>query len=190
VNSNRNPDDFLASFAANESAQRAIATRLKNKVKKCPACAKPNAFTLDVCNACGHDIKSTEISYTNNVFSSFAYGIEKGPFPFTVSLRLEDEHFMAFDDLLGLSACHFNIIPTSIFMTDWRFLLRDPARGRALVDALHARCVSVLRTQFLTRPEWRRAVFRDSDTLTDDEIVRMVGCGFKYAVRGLCRVSR
>jgi len=124
--------------------------------------------------------KTTEISFTNNVFSAFAYGIEKGPFAFTLSLRHEDEHFLAFDDLLGLSACHFNIIPTSVYMADWRFLLRDPTRGRALVDALHARCVAVLRSQFLARPEWRRAVFRDADALSDDDIVRSVVCGFNY----------
>lgn len=113
------PDEFLASFSANVDEQRVISGRLKNKVRKCAGCSKPNAFTLSTCNSCGHDLRSTETSYTNNVFSGFAFGIEKGPFPFTLSLRYQDEHFLAFDDLLGLSPCHFNIIPTSLYMSDW-----------------------------------------------------------------------
>ena len=54
----------------------------KNKVKKCPNCGKPNAFTLNKCNQCGRDLSTVPISYTNNVFTGFIYGIAKGPFPF------------------------------------------------------------------------------------------------------------
>ena len=179
------PDDFLASFATSSEAEqqqrRVVGARLKNKVRKCAACQKPNAFTLATCNACGHDLSKTELSYTNNVFSGFAFGIEKGPFPFTVSLRHQDVDFLVLDDLLGLTPCHFNAVPTSLYLADWRYLLRNPMRGRALIEQLYARCVDVLRTQFLANGEWRRSVFRDdAASLSDDELVRMAGCGFNY----------
>ncbi len=50
-----------------------------------------------------NDLKTTPISYTHNIFSSFAYGISKGPFPFTISIRHEDDAFIVFDDLLSLT---------------------------------------------------------------------------------------
>jgi hypothetical protein len=73
-------DEFVAE---NEE----IRFMMKNKVKKCPACGKPNAFTLKNCNACGEELGSVKISYTNNVFTGFIYGIAKGPFPLSISLR-------------------------------------------------------------------------------------------------------
>lgn len=47
------------------------------QVRKCPQCGKPVAHTLTFCNGCGRDLADVEISYTNNVFTGFAYGIEK-----------------------------------------------------------------------------------------------------------------
>ena len=50
-------------------------------------------------------------------------------------------------DLLALAPFHVNAIPTSVYAPDWRFLLRDPARGLKLVTELYERCVTVLRSQ-------------------------------------------
>ena len=46
-------------------------------MRKCPQCGKPVAHTLTFCNGCGRDLADVDISYTNNVFTGFAYGIEK-----------------------------------------------------------------------------------------------------------------
>ena len=52
----------------------------------------------------------------------------------TVSLRYEDEESLVFDDLLALSPCHLNSVPTTAYIPDWRYLLKDPAQGLALID--------------------------------------------------------
>lgn len=66
-----------------------LAAQLRNRVKKCPVCGKPNAFTLAVCNGCANDLRAVPESFTHNVFTSFIYGIARGPFPFTISIRHE-----------------------------------------------------------------------------------------------------
>ena len=51
---------------------------MKNKVKKC-SCGKPCAFTLTECNSCGASLVDLEITYTNNVFMGFIYGLQVCP---------------------------------------------------------------------------------------------------------------
>eukprot|EP01134_Creolimax_fragrantissima_P004009 CFRG4009T1 len=112
--------------------------QLKNKVKRCPVCGKNVAFTLPFCNGCGTNILNVEISFTNNVFGGFLYGIAKGPFPFSISLRYEDNSYIVFDDPLALTPYHFNCIPTSIILPDWRYLLLNPKAGLELVREMHS----------------------------------------------------
>lgn len=172
-------DEFLASFEGDERAT--IERRMKNKVRKCPQCGKPVAFTLSHCNSCAHSLAGVEISFTNNVFTGFVYGVRKGPFPLTVSLRHQDAQTLVFDDLLALAPFHVNAIPTDVYAADWRVLLRDPARGLALVNRLHERCTHVLRSQFLAAPAWRRAVLSaDAAALSDEQLLRTVMSGFNY----------
>jgi hypothetical protein len=47
------------------------------QVRACPQCGKNVAFTLPFCNGCGRGLGDVEISYTNNVFTGFVYGIER-----------------------------------------------------------------------------------------------------------------
>jgi hypothetical protein len=174
-------DEFAASFASDAAQKRAIEQRLRNKVRKCRTCGKPNAFTLAHCNSCGASLADVDVSFTTNVFTGFVYGLRKGPFPLTLSLRYQDAQTLAFDDLLSLAPFHINCIPTDVYAADWRVLLRDPARGLAVVNRLHERCVHVLRTQFLGAPAWRSSVLSaDAQKLTDDELVRTVMSGFNY----------
>ena len=74
----------------------------------------------------GYDLTSTEISHTNNIFTSFIYGIARGPFPFTISLRSQSENILVFDDLLSLSPCHVNVIPSDVYLRDSRALFCRP----------------------------------------------------------------
>lgn len=65
--------DLDAFIAANPQHEAKLKTQMYNKVRKC-ACGKPNAYTLDTCNACGKSIADTPISTTPNVFMGFVYG--------------------------------------------------------------------------------------------------------------------
>eukprot|EP00727_Mastigamoeba_balamuthi_P003575 m51a1_g13214 hypothetical protein (218) ;mRNA; f:1682-2648 len=148
-------DMFLASY----SNDPALLRQMKNKVKKCP-CGKAVAYTLPSCNLCGASLAAAPISYTDNVFTGFMYGIEKTVFPLTISMRLQNERFIVFDDLLALSPCHLNVIPTTAYIPDWRFLLRRPAEGLALIREMRALCTAVAREQFGGSDEYRGAVWR------------------------------
>jgi hypothetical protein len=55
------------------------------------------------CHGASNELTGVPVTHTHNIFTSFAYGISKGPFPFTISIRHEDESFIVFDDLLALS---------------------------------------------------------------------------------------
>ena len=59
------------------------------------------------------------MTYSHNIFMGFIYGVQKGPFPFTISIRLQTPDMLAFDDLLALCPCHLNIIPTTAYISDW-----------------------------------------------------------------------
>lgn len=39
-------------------------------------------------------------------------------------MRYQDESLLVFDDLLALCPCHLNVIPSTVFLPDWRFLLK------------------------------------------------------------------
>ncbi|KAH3756268.1 hypothetical protein Pelo_11903 [Pelomyxa schiedti] len=171
------PDEFLTRSESNPELRK----QLKNKVRKCAGCGKPNAFTLTNCNACGASLASVPISFTDNVFTAFIYGIEKGAFPFTISIRKQSEGFITFDDLLSLSPCHVNSIPTTQFIPDWRYLLRRPAEGLALIRQLHSHSSSVAVEQFLANPEYRSRVLSPAaNKMSPAEIIAHTACGFNY----------
>ena len=76
------------------------------------------------------------MGFTNNVFSSFVLGISKGPFPFTISIRRQNEEFIVLDDLLALTRVHLNCIPTTRYIPDFLALLHDPKRGLELIETM------------------------------------------------------
>ena len=83
--------------------------QMRNRIKKCSGCGKPNGYTLGFCNQCGNDLSSVEISYSDNVFTSFVYGIQKCAFPLTISIRHQTEDLLVFDDLMQLSPTHVTL---------------------------------------------------------------------------------
>jgi hypothetical protein len=167
------PDDLIAKVKDDNFAKRT-----KNKVRKCPACGKAVAFTLSNCNSCSADVSKSEITYTNNVFTGFMYGIQKGPFPFTISIRFQSPDYLVFDDLLALCPCHANVIPTSKYLTDWRYLLKKPLEGKALVEELFNTTWSTVKNQFLANGEWRKKLI--AGNYSDEEIRGHVIAGFNY----------
>lgn len=149
---------------------------MQNKVKKCPGCEKPNGFTLAVCNSCGTSLKEVPISFTTNVFVGFMLGIEKGGFPYTISIRHQDDEMLLFDDLLALSPLHFNAIPTKEWIPDWRYLLRNPRRGLEVTKKLHAKCVNVADSQFLSNAAFVKGLFKPGTTFTAQDCL----AGFNF----------
>lgn len=118
-----------------------------------------------------------EISYTHNIFSSFAFGIQKGPFPFTISIRKQNENFIVLDDLLSLTPVHLNVLPTSAYIPDWISLIAQPARSLELIDAMFDHCWQVVEEQFWPN---RDKLFKDSDKLSLKELKECVIAGFNF----------
>jgi hypothetical protein len=163
---------------------------LRNRVKKCELCGKPNGFTLATCNQCGHSLTATAISFTPNVFMGFVFGIAKAPFPLTISIRAQDDSTIVFDDLLALSPLHLNVIPTAQFIPDWRYLLRRPREGLEVSEKMLQKCQTVADEQFLGHDsEWRRTLLRRARTpvlspaggeVTQFSVQHHMCCGFNY----------
>jgi hypothetical protein len=175
-------DDFVQSFSQTMDAAsfKTLQQQTKNKVKKCTSCGKPCAFTLAHCNGCGCELSSVPISFTNNVFTGFIYGIHKGPFPFFISLRRQTPSILIFDDLLQLTTCHLNCIPTNVYIPDLRCLFENPVRGHALLLQMKQQTWEVALEQYLGNTEWRSKLLQDSASLTDDALATHVCAGLNY----------
>lgn len=166
--------------ADREYIQRATQVLLTNKVKKCSSCNKPNGFTLSVCNQCGADLTQVDVSHTNNVFSGFAFGFEKaGPIPLKISLRSSTRDFIVMDDLLALAPLHFNVIPTSQYIPDWRYLLLYPERGLRLITEMYDACVAAGKV-LMSQEEWRSKFFRTASSSEAFDFYQHIGAGFNY----------
>ena len=176
-------EDFMAHHTHGAAGVPADVLRrqLLNKVKKCPACGKPNAYTLDTCNGCGQDLSATPLSHTNNVFTGFIFGVKKGPFPFTISLRAQTPRVLVFDDLLALAPCHVNAIPTDAYIPDIRVLFAHPRRGLALVERLHDAVWGVAEAQFLANAAYRKKIMAPAAAaLPADEVKAHAITGFNF----------
>lgn len=160
-------------FLAQSKSQDRLKVQMKNKVKKC-SCGKPCAFTLTECNSCGASLVDLEITYTNNVFMGFIYGLQG----MTVSLRYESESYLCFDDLLQLSVAHLNCIPTSIYCPDWRLLLKNPKEGLKIVNELFDTCWEAFVKQFYGNDAWRTRMLKGSPS--PEALKKHVIAGFNY----------
>lgn len=90
-------------------------------------------YLLPVCNSCGHDISNVEVSFVDNIFTSFIFGIARGNFPYSISVRQQTPQLLVFDDLMACSPCHVNCIPTNVYIPDLRVLFEKPEAGLPLV---------------------------------------------------------
>lgn len=170
-------DGDPSAFIESKGKDSDVALQLRNKVRKCKVCNKPNAFTLANCNSCSNSLKDVEVSFTNNVFSSFVFGIARGPFPFTISIRQQTPDFLVLDDLLALTRCHMNVVPTRYYLSDWTGLLRSPERGFSLAKEMFEQCMES--TMKLFYPH-RRHLWRDGDQLNESDLRSLALSGFNY----------
>lgn len=170
--------ETIAEFRAKYSEE--VSARLLNKVKKCP-CGKACAFTLAICNSCGASLQDVALSYTDNVFMGFIYGIGKGNFPYTISLRAETEDFLCFDDPLALSVVHLNAIPTSLYIPDCRYLFADPKRGLEVLDKLFETAAEAALKSYWSDEVFRNKFFAGESPPTLEQIRDDIAlCGMNY----------
>ncbi|CAK0900562.1 unnamed protein product [Prorocentrum cordatum] len=155
--------------------------RLLNKVKVCAQCKKPCAFTLQCCNACGSSLADVPVSFNDNIFMGFVHGIKMGKFPFKISKTHQDASFLCFDDPLSMSCCHLNVVPTDVYIADWRFLLLNPAKGLKLVTDMFETGAKVALDQFWGNDEFRSKIFNgEQKPLSTKEIMDVTCCGMNF----------
>lgn len=157
-----------------------LVRQTRNRVKRCPFCKKPNAFTLAACNGCGQSLGAVEESFTNNIFTGFIYGIQRGPFPFTISIRSQTERFLVFDDLLQCSSCHLNCIPCNTYIPDIRSLFEAPRRGVTLIKEMFQAAWEAAEGQYLTNKSWKEKFIADGDQLSNEELKTYIFSGFNF----------
>lgn len=160
------------------NAHPEITPCLYNDVKVC-SCGKPCAFTMTVCNSCGESLVDTPITKSENVFAAFMLGVSSASkgFPYKISLRRSTPDVLIFDDMLALSPCHFNAIPTKYHIPDWRYLLRAPRQGLELLDTLEAE-IWTAATPFVQNSDFCKAVYRKE--MSEEEIKRTAICSFNF----------
>lgn len=146
-----------------------------NKGKKCPRCAKPCAYTLGNCNDCSQDLRNVEVSTTENVFMAFVFGVKKGPFPYTISLRSESKRYMVIDDLLATAPMHLLVIPTFSWIPDFRHLFLAPERALVIIDEMEREGRKVMQEQFWENPDFKNKYW---STIEDMESLILPGLNF------------
>jgi len=156
-------------FKAERSGDAELMGQLQNTIKKCSACGKVCGFSLANCNSCGA-VLPKEVTFSANIFMGFVYGVAKAPFPLSISIRRQTPELLVFDDLLSLCPCHLNVIPTSAHIPDWRFLLRRPAEGLALIQTLEDAAWGCVVEQFLTNEAWTTKMLRTGPARTRKQL--------------------
>lgn len=170
-------DEFRSTHAGNDK----IMSQLQMPVKKCHQCGKPCAYTMTDCNSCGASLQSVEVSYVDNVFMGFVYGVGAGKFPYKISLRKQTPDFLAFDDPLALSPCHLNAIPTSVYIADFRYLFTDPARGLQLINKMFEFTSNAVIECFWSNEAFRKRYLADEPVpQSPEELVDIVACGMNF----------
>ena len=113
----------------------------------------------------------------------FVYGVARAPFPLQISIRSQTPERLVFDDLLALSPCHLNVIPTYAHIPDWRFLLRRPAEGLKLLCTLEDAAWDAAATQFVQSEGWATKMLLPGPARTRSQLAEMrahvvAGCNF------------
>lgn len=171
------PKEFLESLPAELRGK--VEAQMRNKVRVC-ACGKGIAYVSKTCNMCGSSVEHVPVTHTDNVFMAFVYGISgRAERPLKMSLRYQTPGLMVFDDLLSVSTCHFCATPTDEYIPDWRFLLRRPREGLALVRRLVECCKVVFTEQFLGNKAWA-ALNVPAEMRGSDKVYDYIEMGFNF----------
>jgi len=166
-------NDFLEKHP--DDAQRLRHTQ--NIVKKCEAagCLKANARTMIKCNACGSTLPETEGTSTN-IFTSFIYGIG----PFKISIRHASPDVMVLDDMMQVTPCHFDAIPTDHYIQDWRWLLNRPEDALLLIEKLKSRSETAMSSFWNNQAYMQKFINTDAHGLSLQDVTEHVAAGFNF----------
>jgi len=166
---------FTGGFDAFVDATPAIKPQAFNTIKKCPNCGKPNAVTMNTCNACAADLSEVAISFSPNLFIGFIFGVDKASFPLRISVRVETEKMMVFDDPLAITRAHLLAVPTDVYCPDLRSLFVSPEAGLKLLHQMDEAAWTALANGHLASEEWRRKALSDAGVaLAPEELRRHV----------------
>jgi len=172
-------DSSIDEFRKHHEGDEALLARLKNKVKVC-SCGKPCAVTMPTCNSCGSAL-DVNITFNDNVFMAFIYGIKCSKFPLMISIRAQTPSFLCFDDMLSLSPCHLNAIPTSTYIPDLRYLFKEPAAGLKLINDLFDIAAQAALDQFWGDEAFRNKVFAGKPVPSSrEEVLEYSACGMNF----------
>lgn len=164
----------LEDFRTVHGKEPHVLRQLQNKVKVCPACQKSCAHTMPQCNNCSFHLADTNVTGTDNVLMAFIFGIQKGRFPFTISIRACNEEVLVFDDPLCVSVCHLNVVPTGVYIPDLRYLFKDPLRGRRIVQRMLDEVDNVCLEQHWSDDLFRKTYFANKG-IPDSATLKFMG---------------
>ena len=157
--------DFAAVLPSSASGQ------MWNQAKMCPKCGKQCAVTLMACNSCDFSLADVGITQTENILMGFVYGCARSlKFPLKLSLRAETPETLVYDDLLARSTVHLNSIPADVHIPDFRWLLLQPAKGKALMQRLEQAAWDAVKTTVYAHPKWREEILRPGAIESVDEL--------------------
>lgn len=162
---------FDGGFAELIEKCAALEEQTANKVKK-GSCGKPNAYTLETCNNCGSDLREVPITTTPNLFVGMIFGVAKAPFPLKISMRLEEEDMMVFDDPLAITNAHLLAVPTNMYIPDLRSLFVAPEKGLEILTKMDEAAWKAMSACHLSDDAWRNKVLSSAGAAESNEKLR------------------
>ena len=135
----------------------ALEEQSENKVKTCE-CGKANAYTMNDCNNCGASLSNVPISRTPNLFVGMILGVANAQFPLKISMRLEEQTVMVFDDMLAITNAHLLAVPTDTYIEDVRWLFVAPKKGLKILTRMDDAAWKAMSNCHLDDIEWRNKV--------------------------------
>merc|ERR1712190_122013 len=84
-----------------------------------------------------------------------------GRFPYKISIRKQTPEYIVFDDPLSVSVTHLNVIPTTAYIPDLRYLFANPAKGLELINTMFEAAAESCIECFWKRDDFRKRFFAD-----------------------------
>jgi len=179
-------DGTIAEFLKEKSGEfrgqfrKMLREQLQNKVRLCPACDKSNAYTLLECNACNYSLRKVDITFTDNIFTGFIFGIAKTSFPLIISMRYQDRKVMVIDDLLQVTPVHLDCIYSEMYLSDLRCLFVNPREALAVLQNMFNKVWEVIQEQFLENKPFREKMLPRSIGLSKADMRKHLACGLNF----------
>ena len=149
----------------------ALKEQSENKVKTCE-CGKANAYTMNDCNNCGASLSNVPISRTPNLIVGMIFGVANALFPLKISMRLEEQTVMVFDDMLAITNAHLLAVPTDTYIEDVRWLFVAPKKGLKILTRMDDAAWKAMSNCHLKDRDWRNKVLSSVGAEESNEELR------------------